>query len=1504
MSYKLSTVLLNIERFKNDNPGLWIDTDGNGDFNTLNSILNYIFKTPNWEVLEQFDYSPSDLKMIISGFKALRSPHFENKTPVWNEFVTGVLQENMEALETTGKSVTQRAMQVANQQQVSDRFDPSNDVVAYMEFKNNDFMTGYHQVMFAVEGEKDVYNYLDDIKAYILTQSRNEQITGEQTTALLKWAFEGFVQQVVFGTTEPDFNEIQNFTYNLEVSDAKAYLTSMDVNFANFLEEIGFFNYSDTGNDDPDAEIIDYDPVLLTDEYSDDLTEYHNVMLDEPENAIEFVLNIVGFFNDLRIEKSWDNKQFFNEVKYGLSNVVTDRIFTKSTGETDEMYDTPNYNLSKTEFFNMLKLHIENENSIFEFDVEDLLAEIFDHDLDSTRHGNDEDQLKSEILNYLDVVIKNNTNKDIYYWGCSEGQYDKLYKINSIDDINPIQLPHEHYAQTKPNGYEGYETTWHMLFVIEGYDFEIFEFNVNVENENKSYSVAPWDKSTYTYEPDNDDFVETEGYTDERALLNQGGWIIADQLREILNEDPSTDEDFEFNKGLKEWLTNNIATDYQLDPDDENYHGFLNTGIGMMDGYDEYFTALSNDPDYWNEWMRNNLNLEMSTYSHPEEIIFDRIENNIKIIEVVPGYVEVQLSNGVIVEYNHNGFNPENGAIGVYTTSKHDKPGTPEYGDVEFAANIFNKTCEMDETQESFKFLSEGLKYILNNLSLEKLKEAFFYEEEDEDEVDETFVSIEIMPDADVSEVLERSAPKYGVNYVTGDGEIFLQGPYEKVKYFIKTEYDRNFDFSDFYDKYEKNWKVSSLEITSQELHDSGEYISGYFNFVCDNDYTSAGFTYYADDDTPTEIDELDSNYEDEFEKGGEFHNELINFIEDNVDTDLFDEDESLTYKVEEHDVNQFEVTISEDDEPIYSCIFDYSEMLMLVTVDALDGESGEIEPEDFDKDMEAKCMDAIQTYIEENNWERTEEDENEGELVETRILYPAMNTLTKTDFDTSKFTEFFNDIESNGVIWSEVEKYDAHHNPNENASHHTELDDLINDLNERGSGDEMDLIYLNFFIDNNVRLFKVNINQYFLDVIHDYFQEYSAEASINDSKFKKVSILEKLREFKDTSTDDNFFINMTYPKIDGQFVGTITKENLLTWLVELNNENSGVDDSFVTTNNIEFGGKSTFDKETFFHRLMIEATNDEEDSNTYQVFIEISELDEGTFIEPIQMMMYLNADSHSLMESLVEDTIEDIDEDNSNSTNNEFIITNVDEEGGVITLDIDGTGVYYNYDSFNDETSEITVYINSDQDEHAFNDYGLGANIDAKTVEEGNGKDPIQQVLINGLQFILDNTETEILKNTYYKDDADEEEEEDDIFGGDDEIGLIEAKEHLMSKITNERDFPNPLICFYYPYNHSKSEFNYPINKLTTLFNEIFENENIYGDFVLLKSLDIDTDVASEDIGDLLTTAMENIPGSDLENDEEVIYMSLPYMETYIKINVAAETWNLFWDTFGTEND
>lgn len=572
---------------------------------------------------------------------------------------------------------------------------------------------------------------------------------------------------------------------------------------------------------------------------------YHNVMLDTTDNAGEFIYNIIKDLNDSADELGYSEQEKFNLIKWGITGIVEDRLFTPSSVETNEMYDTPNYNISKQEFLDIFKFWINHLDNIgLDFDVVDLVMKIYK----------------------------------------IEDKEDK-FQITSFDIDN----------QSKINDY--IEITFSFVTGI----------NTKEYGEATVYPVLD--------ENSNIDYIKSK--------------IIIDSLEDDYFNEYNTDSDFK--NELDNYILDNIDIDLIITDDD------LPTSVSFdsetfVKAENIYATdCIQGTMAFMLNGLRHTINFKFYRDDSYELMDLYNNEGETDNDDLTP---ELEERLGSLLEENVNkNLFPEDDfeiqALNVSNeklVSRGSKVSTFIHGDFDFTLvnddMSYNGTfkCFNDKTVEIEEIYDE------NSMTVDKYDK---YLEDIEKEISEN-VDLDLFNDDDFT-ITEFSLNNQELdednNYIVGTFSCNIGGEGENAEFRVweefskdkkvlnveinglneknQIEYDKFDDFSVELDELikesintdlwpqdveDRDFKITNFQILNETLIDN--QIEGSFSCNIDDDYQIAQFTYQnetSEQDEIIQIFDLDEDIDTEFEKGGEFTNQLENFLRDNIDMDLFD---------------------------------------------------------------------------------------------------------------------------------------------------------------------------------------------------------------------------------------------------------------------------------------------------------------------------------------------------------------------------------------------------------------------------------------------------------------------------------------------------------------------------------------------------------------------------------------------------------------------------------------
>lgn len=151
----------------------------------------------------------------------------------------------------------------------------------------------------------------------------------------------------------------------------------------------------------------------------------------------------------------------------------------------------------------------------------------------------------------------------------------------------------------------------------------------------------------------------------------------------------------------------------------------------------------------------------------------------------------------------------------------------------------------------------------------------------------------------------------------------------------------------------------------------------------------------------------------------------------------------------------------------------------------------------------------------------------------------------------------------------------------------------------------------------------------------------------------------------------------------------------------------------------------------------------------------------------------------------------------------------------------------------------------------------------------------------LDGIVVEFDNNNLEIIKNEIINQ-----------LKINDELN-IKDNVKIIEDIINDNSFPNKQFNIYYPFLNIESSLILSDSKLIKLLNEIINNEEFTDSIKIINDYAISLTPEYKDFKTLWELLLDTIPGSNLENNEEIIYFSLPNNELNLKIYISAEIWN-----------
>lgn len=263
------------------------------------------------------------------------------------------------------------------------------------------------------------------------------------------------------------------------------------------------------------------------------MSNYHGVMLDTTDNAGEFIYNIIKNLNDSADELGYTPEERFHLIRWGITGIVEDRLFTPSSDETDEMYnDTPNYNISKQEFLDIFKSWVNHLDNIgLDFDVVDLVGEIYGIDYEEEKSD-----FKIENLNVTNekIVSKGTkvstfihgdfdftlSNDDMSYNGTFKCFIDQSVEIEEIYDEDGMTVDkYDEYLEDIQK--EIAENVDFDLFNEDDEDFTITNFSLNnqeLDDEDNNYIVGTF-SCDIGGEGENAEFRAYEEFSKDKKVL-------------------------------------------------------------------------------------------------------------------------------------------------------------------------------------------------------------------------------------------------------------------------------------------------------------------------------------------------------------------------------------------------------------------------------------------------------------------------------------------------------------------------------------------------------------------------------------------------------------------------------------------------------------------------------------------------------------------------------------------------------------------------------------------------------------------------------------------------------------------------------------------------------------------------------------------------------------------------------------------------------------------------
>lgn len=610
--YKLSNIVYNFDKFlttyENYGVGEFLQTYKNyldenglekliltfGPESLLDSVLNEIFENGQWyEISESMDYKPSERNMLNIFFEDFVI-HWKTQSEEYNKFFEELLQENLDDLiitEDDGSDVTDKALQFINtQQQVSD------DIIGKT-------ISGYDCIV----GMKVQFDDINE-RGFMFKNSGYIQEIGEQ--------------------------------------GKQKYLL---INGENGLEKIacvqGFKVLelpNNNSEDTVDERNVDAGTKLEIDSLIA-MGHYHNVMLDTTDNAGEFIYNIIKDLNDSADELGYSEQEKFNLIKWGITGIVEDRLFTPSSDETDEMYDTPNYNITKEEFLDIFKSWVNHLDNIgLDFDVVDLVSEIYGIDYDENKFQitslDIDNQLK--INDYIEITFSFVTGINTKEYG-EATVYPVLDDNSNIDYIKSkieiISLDDDYFNEYNTDSDFKFELD---NFIFDNVDLDLFpedeSFEIQVLNVSNEKLVSRGTKrSTFihgdfdfnlvnddmfyngTFKCFNDKTVEIEEIYDENSMpVDKYDKYLEDIEKEIsenVDLDLFNDDDFT----ITEFSLNN----QELDEDNNYIVGTFSCNIGGEEENAEFRV--------WEEFSKDKkvLYVEINGLNEKNQIEYDKFDD-------------------------------------------------------------------------------------------------------------------------------------------------------------------------------------------------------------------------------------------------------------------------------------------------------------------------------------------------------------------------------------------------------------------------------------------------------------------------------------------------------------------------------------------------------------------------------------------------------------------------------------------------------------------------------------------------------------------------------------------------------------------------------------------------------------------------------------------------------------------------------------------------------------
>lgn len=403
------------------------------------------------------------------------------------------------------------------------------------------------------------------------------------------------------------------------------------------------------------------------------MEHYHNVMLDTTDNAGEFIYNIIKDLNDSADELGYSEQEKFNLIKWGITGIVEDRLFTPSSVETNKIYDTPNYNISKQEFLDIFKFWINHLDNIgLDFDVVDLVMKIYkiEDEEDKFQITSFDIDNQSKINDYIEITFSFVTGINTKEYG-EATVYPVLDENSNIDYIKSKiiidSLEDDYFNEYNTDSDFKNELDYCILDNIdlelfnEDEDFTITEFSLNNQelDEDNNYIVGTF-SCNIGGEGENAEFRVWEEFSKDKKVLfveinglNEKNQIEYDkfddfsvELDELIKESINTDlwsQDIEAFENARPVEDNNIEVELVIEklnstkfpnPQVEFYYPHLNiesTEIVSKEKVIEFLNLLLNDDEFGGNFIVDDYTLKTLS---PDYLSFNELLN--KIMNIIP----------------------------------------------------------------------------------------------------------------------------------------------------------------------------------------------------------------------------------------------------------------------------------------------------------------------------------------------------------------------------------------------------------------------------------------------------------------------------------------------------------------------------------------------------------------------------------------------------------------------------------------------------------------------------------------------------------------------------------------------------------------------------------------------------------------------------------------------------------------------------------------------------